>query len=685
MKTPEQIAKDFSKNLTHFMETSMQWRRENSVMYAVRDNRPILSGSTRRVDFIADRHNEGEGRKQNFMVVGLAPPYIRACIGMMTQFRKNFQATSTDPDFREEVDAMSDGMKWGVEISRFDHAYTLALEDMIIRGASGVVHELDFSVRNYPAGVPSCSKKHHIFFDKSGMESVNADSMAYCGYADPVSRDELDDYIARAEKKGKKALLLSIPDFRDELLEYSSAEDREDIVFLYHYFWHEFEVTHTVENVFLTKKQEVAQLIEADPNLYEIMVDFAKDHRLDLVRANSWTLSPSAFKDYAAMVELIEQSSGGKFPKGFDIEGEARVYYHAEFADGKLLKASQSFTQECHALNVMTCFYDHATGSYYGIMRGAAYIAEALNDAMNNLLTYSNRVATGGNISITNASTQLLDVAMQVRDGDQALFTPEGTVIQQLGTPDAGQTLLSTVALLQDLLAAVIGIPKEILGMMNNDTPAASLFRAQLQQVNISLAPMVNNCTAFLSNSAKIFRDMILEIAGNQDLQIIPRIAPGHKEESTFVLSLQNMARSYATSLIEQDMGEDAKKDAAAQVMEMWTAMPDQIRIATAPTVLKAMPLDPQIQDELMQAMQPPPPDPQAQELALRSQIANISMIEAQAAQLQAQGTKEQAEAKLSERDTLVRIEKIVSEIAKNNAMAQKYQADATINQQGYV
>lgn len=643
-------------------------------MYACRDSRPFISGTTPANAWILDEvQSSGYNQENNLFVASIAPAYLRAAIGLMLRNKKNFQAYSTDEEFSDETDVMNDAMQWAASVSRYNPQFALAFEDACVRGFGGFVTYLDFSHRNYPLGVPVTQRKFHLMFDRGGQDDIASHVTKWNGYADPMYRDALDDYIESQggfEEDGDGA------SFRDQLLEYTSSEDQHEIDFVYHYFWREWTTVYDTENPFVTRANELLQGADISPEILELLSAFANNHQVDISRSSLITLDYEGHRAFRDMIDNFEFLTGQQLENVKSTSRKARMYYRCQIADGKIIKGtkSPSYTQECHPLNIISAYFDRTTGRHYGLMRAAAYFQEALNDVMKDTLTYTNRAATGGTIGITGAGSELKDTIQSIRKKEQAFPLPPDAGITGLQTADAAAVYQNTSALLLKLIPMSMGLPQEIIGMMNSDTPAASLFKAVVDQMSVSLSHIMYNVDASIYNQGLIFRDLTIDIAQAGDSIVLPRLSPAHNEQAYFVLSKENIARNYAMRIVESDTSEDQRHDQFLKIVEFARMLPDAQRAAVSPELIKLSNFDEQSKDSISQLLQPPPVAPEEAQMAKELQKANTRMINAQAAQLESQ-------ALLDAEQAPTKMERELALLAKDKAETDKKRAEIDLTE----
>lgn len=681
MKSNQEVLDDFSVKVDRFLHATIDERREAALMYACRDARPFVKTTTDYEAYHLDNDVSGKSDTQSSLfVASIAPAYLRAAIGMALKASKKFSAYSTDPMFRNEVDIMNDGMQWATKASRYNVQKGLAFEDACVRGVGGMITYLDFSIKDFPFGVPTTARKYHLFYDRGGMDDVSSGNTGWCGYADPVYRDNLEEYVERKggyeEEKGNGGST-----FREEFLEYTTTRDENDIDFIYNWFWREYVTVYDTVNPFVIMADQLLQGGELVPEIFELLSSFAQKHQVDIKRSSIITLDKEAHTEFRDLIDNFEFLTGMRLDEVKSTAREARCYYRCQIADGRIIKGtkSQAFTRECHPLNIITAYYDRAAGCYYGLMRSAAYLQEALNDVMSDALTYSRRSATGGTIGIVGAGTDIGATIQRIREKEQAFPLPEGSNIIGLQTQDAAANYQNMSALLIKLVPMVMGVPPEIMGQINDDTPASSLFKQQVEQMSVSLSHIMNGMEIADLNQALIFRDLIMEMARSTDGSIVlPVRSSGHEVDEFVMLSQDNIARSYAVELVEQDAGEDERHDQFMKLIDFANLLPDAQRVAVMPELLTLSNMDEQGKDRIAQLLQPPPPpqpDPIAQELAIAQQQANIRMINAQAAQLEGEATLSMQQAPTEQQRELVEIDKERADTEKKRAETELTQA----------
>lgn len=678
MKSIQKIADDFSFEVDRFLSDADYGMREAATCYAIKDG---YSTSEIAANSDGAYQNDLGGTTQpqqkpdrRAVVANIMNPYINAQCGVITKDKVTFTAYSTDPQFSGEVDVGNDVIKWGVENSGYNIALTNTVLDVLVRGIGGSIWTLDFTNEQFPFGVPSVESKYYLFYDRAPGQSLGSHNAAWCGYADPVYREELDRYIEAEGGFPKGQEGSAGTSFDAQLLQYVS-ESPNDIAFLYHYFWREWTDIRLVDNPLVVHADVVAALAEVHPELLTVLGVFAREQQVDLERVTKWRLDNDGWKAYQELLKIIDSMTSIPLPKTDVIKRKMRCYYKAELADGKVLKKSQAFSRDCHPLNLCSGFYDRRAGCYYGTGRSMANVQIALHDALSDLATYTSRASTGGTVGIKGMGTELANTIDSIRNNERSFPLPENGAIQQLGTADAAQSMMGFVSLLIDLLPVTGGAGKEILGMMNKDTPAASLYRAAQQQQQVSLAPIINGVNQFIANSGKLFRDSMFEMASSIDGEFaIPKISPGKDESAYIYLSKQNLARNYSVVMDTEPTSEDERHDQFLKLSEIVGKLPPELQVAAMPDLIKLASMDEESKQNLIKVLTPQQGDPrEAQRKVQRAEVmedAQVRMINAQAAKLE-------QDANVSGQQAPVQLEETQSVIERNIASARASEAKA--------
>ena len=682
MKGHDELLTCFNKHASDFLTTSHDWRRESSLMYQIYDNRPLGVDGVAQHERINDgtfggvNSNVSNSDSGALTVVSLASPYLKATIGMMAQYRKTFYAYSATQEYEESADIVNDAIKWAISVSDFNGAFMDALTDAAVVGVGALAINVNYKNSDYAHGVPIARTKRHLFFDR-GAE--HASDMQWCGYADPVDKDALDEELAK-----KKGLADSTTSFREQFMEYTNPESREHTDFIISYFYKQTEKVIFYVNPIATKLEESTEILERNPITYEFLNSFGEKHNIDFMAENVMVLTKAMATDWAEVQKNIKANTGLSLPKTESRSGEQDVFYRAKIARGILLEHERSFCQSRHELLILPAYYDRYAGVNYGLMRGAAQIQLMLNKAMANLSEMVRRNSTGGTLALTGAGTELLNVIRDIKGNEQVIALPQGTVTTTLSTGDAAQANQMLAQLLIELIPLSFGISKEMLGQMNTDTPAASLFQAAQKQMQTSLAHLSSNIDTFIASAGLVMRDAIKHIVRGAIDEVTIMREKG-SEESYVQLTKQKMLQNYHVSIQEQDFTHDQRHQEFIKLMEFMNTLAPEQRVGMLPALIESSPLDYEQKKTFLKSLEESAkPNPQAeqftqmqQQMQMEQMQANTRMINAQASQLEQQAAREQSSAQLNQQKATVEIDKAVADIENKEADTIKKQADA--------
>lgn len=677
MKSDQEILADFESHVGDFLANTNDWRAESSLMYRFRDSLPAHVQNSRqqyeKLNYTRNQLNNRDGQEDRVLaVINLAAPYLRAIAGMFLDDSDEIEAYSVDPQFRGDADAMGDAMAWVQDESGFVSERTLAYEDALTRGVGATVSYLDFSNREAVGGLPRVDRKFFIYYDNSGRGSDINTRAAWCGYADPMMMKDLDEYM---ERNGvQKGTGYGRTSFFSEFMVYTDQENEHLLDFLYHYYWYEWGDVYDTENPYITRGEQLALLGERDPDVFNMLGAMSESLNVDL-RSQFWALDKEGYEEAQAFIDNINEMLGENLQALSYSKRSAKIYYKAEIAHGSVIKKSRSFSQDCHAVNFIGGYFDETNGYHYGVMRPMAWVQELLNDAVGDYATYVHRTATGGNVAIKGAADHLKTIIQSKANEKQIFPVPGETEIIQLATPDAAQAMQGLVNFYVEMLPRSIGLPPEILGMLTTGDMTSALFGKVKRQISAVLSHFANNSANYLLNQGRIFVDMVQLIAETNDGQLIPSIAPGHSQQTYVNLSKQNISAKHSVRLVPAPAGPDERQEEFNKWSQLIPGLAPEAQIALMPMLIELSNTDEQRKQEALQRLQPQPQQPDPAMMATTE--AQLRLINAQSANLEAGAQEKQASAADKAQEARLTEEEMLSVIDKNIAQAQKYRADA--------
>lgn len=689
MKSYDKIVEDYNRRFDQFLNNTQEWRRESASMLQLRDTGHI-SGNPAVPQY--DIHNEPELRaaqgyltseeRRFLQVISLAPPILRSCAGLIKQGRRTFDSVPLSRAIAMEADAMSDALQFSTHVSGFDDVFADVLLTSMTTGVGASFQYLGFDNMQYPWGVPQCEEVHHVLFDNGKLGGLGKGGIYWCGFAQPVYQFDLKEHI---KDIASNPLAEGAHTFREQFLEYTQPENSEDIDFLTNYFWCEKETVRMVENRYRQNQDILMEIGHREPLAIELFLDFVKGQQLDIANAPYFMMGSEAWNKYQELDDNIEKLIGERLPEPEITKTKMDVYYRAEFGDGKLLSAGQSYTQETHPMTFMTCHYDRAQARYYGLMRDAAPIQTLLNEVMGNYAEYSRRSITGGQQLMSNLGTDVNSVGKYIKNKEQVLVVGSDARVTGINTPDGAQVHDALSSKLVDFMFLSFGVGKEIVGQLNTDTPAASLFQAAQRQMQVSLSYLLSNVNRYLYYTGTTFRDMIIHLAQNHEQIVLPRLyAKKQEEEEPIVLSKQSIGRNYGMILVDKEMDADLRFEQAGKIAQFLEGVDPTLKAPAMGVLLEMSTIDEEAKIKLSKILQPPQPSPEEQQMQMKLQEqqyrmveSNIALNNANAKALIDTGEREKATSALTERKTVVEIEKAIADIDHKEAQTIKAGADA--------
>lgn len=678
MKPLTSICDQFNSRLTRFFDTTEDWRKESSICWEFYDAHPTQTnempmdsnGHAGKLNSKPVRSNGGR-KAANAPVV---TAYINAIVGMMERDQKRIVASSASDAGEVEETGLNKGFRYFDGVTHRRSVKQMQATAAAVTGVGGTVAHLDFTIDDAIAGQPVYEQKDILFFDRGQGGKINSDTIGWCGYAEPMYREDLQEYIARCEAESDYEGASCGTDFKSRIFEHLSFEDESELDFLYVYFWREFRKVWDVENPFLVMPEFLLMLTEEHPKAADLFAEVAEKLQLDF-KQQHFVFDKDDFNEFKKLLDNIEFMTGEEIP---DIEYSSRLgraYYRAEFADGKLLKAGRSFTRQCHPMSFATAYYDRTYGYHYGPMRILGYYQKLLDAAVTDMVNYSERSSSGGNVAIKGAGDTIEVVKKALEDGHRVTPAKQGTDIINLGTPDAAQAIMGTTEMILRLMPLAIGMPPELFGMLSTGEMTDALMNKIKQQMNATLSHLYANMDRSTLTDGWIMRDLILDMAqgikGTLDLQFVLG-----GEEGVFELSRKDLARNYTITLVTREATKDEELESFDKVVDMVKLLPPDAIAKVLPILIKSSPLYIGQKQEFIQALQGAQPDPAAIEMQNRSNAAQIRLVEAQAHQLEQQGEADAARAANAKQEAVLKLQSEAADIEETKSKTQKNLAE---------
>lgn len=654
---------EFNANAMEFFTNNAMQREEIQRSFAYRD--------CQQWDWLTLQ--ERKRLDKSITVVNLAAPIIRAVSGTECMQDNKLAFVSMDDTMDEDADDIETLVDYLRYSSGYDSEKSIAKEDAATCGIAATVTWLDMTNKQAIAGQGVVERifPGFLFYDNSGRGSRLNAKARWCGYADPVNRDDLSERIAKAQK-GKpivEGMGSGGADYSPFLMNFVRTPNTVKIDFVYHYFWWEYEPIFDVMNPFAGEGNELAALMQQDDDVANIVGDAADKIGIDW-QASWWTLDAEGFKLLKRTLETVGLLTGLRVEKLNSSQRESKCYYRASIARGVILAKEKCYTQGRHPLNFITGYYDETKNIFYGMMRPLSYIQDALNISMSDFLSYAKSASHGGNAWIKGAGESIEALKKSKANQDSLTPLPTNAEIIPKETPGTPQTLVEFIRLLMEIMPRTLGLGPEFLGIISSGDMTDSLYGKVMKQSYAVLANFANNSAAYDVDQGHIFEDLGRGMISSEDGKLIPIVSPEMGGADKKRIYKQNLSREYTIRIVERPMSVDERQDTFNKLSQL-VPMYMQAGMNIMPILTKYANLDAKDKQEIAQlsAPAPTPPDPLNQAL-LKSQI-NIG---------NAQAKKYDAEAQQIVATLGKLAEEKESIIDKNNAAALKAFSEAGAN-----
>lgn len=657
MKDSEILA-DFTKFVGDFFPATVRQRDEIYRSYEYRDCRQID----------ATMLQERNAKDKAVTVINLAAPLIRAVSGAECMQDKAIDYVPMDEEFDAEIDIMADCVEYAQYASGYDSEQSMAREDAATCGLGATVTNLDFSKKDFIAGIPNVERifPGFLFYDNSSRGARINTRAQWCGYGDPMDIDALTDYIKDKLGAKKADETSGSSPFVAELLTFSNQDNLASIDMLYHWFWWEYADIFDVANPFLDQQSTFGQIIVEDDDAVNLIGATANKIKIDW-QASYWSLDTESFTELKNTIETIALLLGVEVPELEFSKRKGKCYYRAEIARGAVLSKSRSFTQGGHALNFITGYYDETGGIYYGMMRPISFVQDALNLSMSDFLSYAKTAGHGGAAYIQGAGDAFERIKKEKANEDALTPLPPGAIVTPKALMNTPQVQVEMIRLLMELMPRTLGLGQEFLGIITSGDMTDSLYGKVMKQSYAVLANFNNASAGYSKRQAEIFMDIIRLMAEANDGMILPILSPNKKEERYIRLRKQNLAMNYSARIVERPMTVDERQNTFNTLSQLAPQF-QQAGVNIMPVLAKYANLDMEDRQQLIELStpQPPPPNP-----------LNDNLLKSQADLQSAQAAKLMADAQETTATLTKTVEKLQTEIEKNSAQTMQILAEA--------
>lgn len=624
----QEILEHFTRRRDRFVNSTsiIGWRED------IREGYRVISGD----QWTEAALNERKQKNKPSTTFNLLSPIIRAIAGyeIMNRSRIDYYPRSTDPEKAIKLDIVSDTVAYIQDDSGFFTESSLASEDQITCGLGATETYFNYTNSEAPYGevVEERIFPGYLLFDNEMRTRQINRHARWCGYVEIVSRDwlseEIEDVLGEDAEKYSQVGGYASYDF---LTFFGATSSNDNLDLIFHYQWKEEKSIYRCKNPFKDAKnipdqKAQAFILNAAGRMEEEFGINLEDGTflLDSKQYRKWR------KDIQAMVEMtgIPLESQG-------VQLKAWKYYRARIARDMVLDWQESWCQTGFTLTFKTGYYDEMKHCYYGVLRDMIPIIRALNEAVSDYVSYLQSIPKGGMYAEVTAFPDAVE-AQQTRANEQNItYLNEGGLnkIRQKETPQPIGGITEFIQLCQQSLFAACGLSADFMGAVESGNMTAALYGKMMRQTRMVLAELFDSNRDYMRRKGKVFLDAVKVLVENSDSRILPRISGG--KEPNIYLTADKMAQEYDIIIEERPMTDEERQERFNSMMELYAKSQNPALFVLA---LKDAPIEEEDRQQALQAMNPPPaqPDPVNQGL-LESQT---QLNSAQAAKLAAEAQK---------------------------------------------
>jgi hypothetical protein len=640
----------FNRALEDFQLSSESQRNEILLSFIYMSGRSLLD--------VSDR------RRKSTHHVPLVAPIVRQIAGGEAMKERQISILCLDdlPESQQDNDVVDKAVEWAQIVSGWKSEYDKACRDAGACGIGATITYSDSSYKDLPYGLPSVKRIYpgFMFWDTSVRGGDLNKNGNYCGFVEPMRRQDLQKHIE--EKLGKRKVKtdgLAFSGQYDSIFRNMiSTQNDLSIEFLYQFFWREKVKVWDVKNPLMDEK--LAPLLK-DNDLILAWFAELKDSSEASLDAPLWVLDAEDWKEYQKTMDAVGKIAEIEL-KAAGTTRDVWCYYRAEIAAGMVLEESKSFVQDRFPMNFITGYYDESLSVWYGFCRPLSYIQDAIDTVMTNLVDAANTTRTGGKVFLQGGSKEALALFIKQKEAEEDVSVlPAGTTTIPRGEAASPQLLLETARMLIELLPRAIGVGQEFLGVITTGEMTDSLYGRIVRQSFAVVADFMASSAGASRNQGHIFLALMFSSADASGGLAFEMVSPDRKAVRR-VLEGDEIRRKYTVHVVEQPVSDDEKRETLKSLVQLAPVFM-QAGVNIVPAIIKAMPMDYDVKQELMQYAMPQPQEPD--QMTVESAQANIDLLRSQAYKLQ-------KEADLKEKQSLMEIEKIRSEIIENLARASK-------------
>ena len=438
------------------------------------------------------------------------------------------------------------------------------------------------------------------------------------------------------------------------------------------YFWREYRKVYDVENPFFEMADAIEYIGQTYPDAMNLLADTIEKLQVDIAESH-FTFDKDNYKEFADLMANIGFMTQGEFAIELQYSSRmGRAYYRAEFAKGRMLNISRSFTSQCHAMSFIACNYDKTLGYHYGLMRPLAYYQRMLSESMDNMLIHSGRAARGGTKVVTGSGVDAERFKKYLDNDEEVFFGDAAMAVNSITDPSTAQSTMQSVEVVLRMMPMSLGLQSNAFETLMSAQKTAEEVRHVKSMMASALFKFYSAMNKSTLTDGWVMRDLVYELAGNitgtQDVSF----TLGGKEE-TFALSTKTLASNYSMRIIERAQTKDEQLADYSMLREVIrdTIQDPMVLLQIAPLLIDMSPADFDDKQKLIESIKPPQATPEQEQMAMEERTVALDIQKSTAILQRSLAMEAQAKSKQA-------VEQIQVDIAKKAGEIEYKQAQTT-------
>lgn len=593
LPSDEDLISKMEMRLNECLTISQDWRQ-----CEVRENFALFEGNS----WIPEDTNRQIANSQPIYSINRTAPIIEAISGFEIQNRLEIQYSPRliDPEQEGYNDIMNNTVRYIEQNSHAENKYSLAFKDMLICGVGATDTVINYD--NNPDGEVVVERVFpaFLFWDNAARAKNISDA----------------DFVVRLKVMNQEVLQeeYGLTDFDDI---YSAALDARILEFfdavlavktlgvVYEYQWRQKEPFYRVKNPFLkidpmTLPPEIGMMIESLKAEYgdRFLFNPDLDEIFSVEKGSELSELKQIFESFGITIKSTKQH---KFK-----------YYRAIITGNKVIEKSENYSQTGFSIKFMTGQFSELTQSYYGLVRFCRDPQRMLNQAVSDYVGFLQTIPKGGvDIEADAVDDIQAFVDTYTKAKHVTVYEPGGLLKSRPKiAPPIPSGLLEMIQYADAQIMQVCGVTPELMGMMQSKEMNSSFLRQQIRQGLTTLSSYFDSKSYYLNLQAFLYTDCVRILAENNQGRLIKNVI-GQSDEKYMPLTQSRIAAEYDIIIDEMPSSPDENTETFQKLMELQGQLmnkPNPVDIM--PLVLQYAPLKPDVKEQIMQMLQPPPPTP---------------------------------------------------------------------------